>query len=95
MPKSGECDAASRAVTTLARSNAVHTAVAVGTVFLAVSLVTEAASTVGAAYVTDRTVTPTEPLWIPLVLGWASALVVLLARWLWQTTPPDDIGGEG
>ncbi len=95
MTESGVRSVAGRLGTTLAASPAAQAVGALVTVLLALSLVYWATSLVGVTAATDSTLTTIETVGIPLVLAWASVVTVLLGRWLWETSLPDDVGGEG
>ncbi len=74
------------------RSGTVHAGFAVVVLGLAAMLLFDATSAVGMAPIEDRSLALTRPLWIPLVLVWATAVVGLLALWLWRTEVPDATG---
>ena len=74
------------------RSGTVHAGFAVVILGLTAMLLLDATSTVGMAPVEDRSLALTRPLWIPLVLVWATAVVGLLALWLRRTDAPDATG---
>lgn len=92
MSEPGVSEQVSRAIERTVRSGAVHAGFAVVVLGFVALLVFDATSTVGMAPVEDRSLTLTRPLWIPLVLVWASALWGMLALWLWRTDAPEATG---
>ena len=87
-------DAAERvgaAIERTVRSGAVHAGFAVVVLGFVAVLVFDATSAVGLAPIEGRSLTLTRPLWIPLVLVWATVLLGTLALWLRRTEVPETI----
>jgi len=95
MTESGVRSVAGRLGATLKTSPVAQAVGTLVTVALALFLVSWATSLVGVTAVTDNTLTTIENVGIPLVLAWASVVTVLLGRWLWKTSLPDDVDGKG